>query len=155
MWITISALGFAILRLLHIDTRGKLSVLIILICMCVFVYVCSNRTRAVRRSVLAWWQWSSPLPNPEEPDSCPKVVNWTTRNVVDPRKPHLPLRRKTRRTRALWICCMPRPFLRHPLRVRGYETKQFCLFWMNQSILNSHFLQKEIISFYIITVFLA
>ncbi len=110
----------SLLAYTHFSLTHQGTVLSVWICMYVFVHVYYSRTPVVRTSVLAWWQWSSPPPNPEEPDSCPKVASWTTRNVVGPRKPPRLLRRKTRRTRALWICCTPRPFLQHPLRVRGH-----------------------------------
>lgn len=102
---------------INVTLQGKLSVHE---CMFICVYVFYSRTPVERRSVLAWWQWSSRLPNPEEPDSWPKVASWTTRSVVDPRKLPRLLRRKTRRIRARWICCTPRLFLQHPLRVRGH-----------------------------------
>lgn len=91
-----------------------------------------SRTPAARRSVPAWTPWSSPLPNPDEPGCCPKVASWTTRSVVVPRKSLRPWRRKTRRTRALWICCTQRPSLQHLLRVRGHtrtHKTQLCCAW--------------------------
>ena len=121
-------LDFVLLVFIQVDKvtqQGQLSFSLYEYVWCV-CHAYRSRTPAVRTSVLAWWPWSSPLPNPEEPDSCPKFASWTTRNVVDPRRPPRLRRRKTKRTRVRWICCTPRPSLQPPLRVRHTHTHTQC-----------------------------
>lgn len=103
-----------------INTAALLFLVTVIMNRMIFMCEHYSRTPVGRRNVPDWWQWSRPLPNPGGPNCCPKDASWTTGSVDAPRKPLWWRRRKTRRTRVLWICCMLRPFLQLPLRVRTH-----------------------------------